>query len=665
MSLLLGIDTGGTYTDAVLLDSATGEVRRSAKVPTTHHDLVEGVDGAVRGLGTLDPHGIDLVSLSTTLATNSAIEGLGARVGAVLIGYDREMLERYRLDRHIHAACVAYVAGRHDVFGAEVEPLDEEGLRAAIRAQNGQVDTFAISSYLAARNPEHEHRARAIAAELTDHPVVVAGDLSAHLNSVRRATTAVLNAQLLPEIGRLLDAAEALKRRWGIGAPVTAVRSDGSLMGLDLARARPIETVLSGPAASAAAAARLTDLDAALVVDMGGTTTDALFLQDGRPQASERGASIGGWRTAVRAVDVRTAGIGGDSRIVADPLDLSIGPRRVTPLARAAAQYPAVGEALEDLQRRQVTHRLLPAWEFVAAGRPAGDEPLTETEGRVLDAVADGPLNTLELAGHLGVPDAHLLNVRGLEARGLLERAGLTPTDILHARGAYTDFDVRAAQLGCQIAARESRMETDEFVARVHETVVSELSIALLRKAIAAHEPRVAEEDGPLGRFLLARSSSRAYAQPPLGVNLNLSVPIVAIGAPVHAWMPEVAERLRAELVIPPHAEVASAVGAVSGGVLEEIELLLRPQYARRGIIGYSTHSPVEYARFRSRQQAREHILATGPQIALQRARQAGAADPQVQVEERSWDAQSDEPGGGAYLMETRFRFTAVGRPRF
>ena len=283
----------------------------------------------------------------------------------------------------------------------------------------------------------------------------------------------------------------------------------------------------------------------------------------------------------------------------------------------------------------------------------------------MLDAVAEGPVNVLELAKRAGVSDVHLIELRALEARGLLDRAGLTPTDLLHVTGQYTEFDAGAAQLGCNIAARESRTNPKDFVTRTHEFVVSTLSTGLLRKAVSALNSRVAEDDGPLGRFLLDRSSSMNHAQPPLDINLNLLVPIVAIGAPVGAWMPEVAQRLHTDLIIPEHAEVANAIGAVSGGVLEEIELLLRPQYARRGITSYTTHSPIECLHFSSQKEAREHILATGPKIAQQRARRAGAADPQVHVVEESWDAESDEPDGGSYLMETRFRFTAVGRPRF
>ncbi|MDE2766600.1 MAG: hydantoinase/oxoprolinase family protein, partial [Chloroflexota bacterium] len=322
MALILGIDTGGTHTDAVALDPATGAVIAWHKAPTTHADLSQGITAAIDGLQGIAPSRINLVTLSTTLATNAAIEGLGGRVCALLIGYDQAMLHRYGLAHRIHAAALEFIPGRHDVFGDERTPLDEDALRRVVERQRAHVDAFAISSYLSVRNPEHELRAAEIVAELTDLPVVTGGAVGHSLDSVRRATTAVLNARLIPHVERLLAAIDRSIAQRGIAAPITVVRGDGAVMPLAVARARPVETLLSGPAASAVGAHRLTGREAALVVDMGGTTTDVALLRDGRPTISDRGATISDWRTAVRAADVRSFGIGGDSRILADPLDL-------------------------------------------------------------------------------------------------------------------------------------------------------------------------------------------------------------------------------------------------------------------------------------------------------------------------------------------------------
>ncbi|MDE2867590.1 MAG: hydantoinase/oxoprolinase family protein [Chloroflexota bacterium] len=663
MALILGIDTGGTHTDAVALDSATGNVVAWHKTPTTHADLAVGISAAMDGLQGADRRQISLVTLSTTLATNAAIEGLGGRVCALLIGYDEAMLRRYGLTRRIHAAALEFIPGRHDVFGEERSPLDEDALRRAVERQRAQVDAFAVSSYLSVRNPEHELRTAEIVAELTDRPIVAGGAVGRSLDSVRRATTAVLNARLIPQIERLLTAIDRSVAQRSIAAPIMVVRGDGAVMPLAIAKARPVETLLSGPAASAIGAHRLTGRDAALVVDMGGTTTDVALLRDGRPKISDQGAAISDWRTAVRAADVRSFGIGGDSRILADPLDLSIGPQRVKPLSAAAAADPAVAESVARIDRDNVTHRLVPVWEFLTLNGAVDNAVRSAAEQDVCDALREGPLDVSTLAKRIGLADARLLNLRSLIARGLVRRIGLTPTDVLHARGEFQGFDVDSAVRACRIAARESRVDLEAFLSRTHEMVIRQLGEGVLRRAVAEFDHRASDADDRLGRFLLDRSLSRTHRRDPLDVRLEITDPIVALGAPAQAWLPKVARRLHAECQVPDLAGVASAVGAAASQVIEQVEFLLRPLYARSGVTGYVVHGPNERRRFASIAAARSYIEQTGPDLAQARALEAGVSQPRVTQTEHSWDAPSENPGEAGYLMETRFTFTGSGRP--
>ena len=663
MTLILGIDTGGTHTDAVALDTATGEVVAWCKRSTTHADLAIGITAAIDGLQKVDPRQISLVALSTTLATNAAIEGLGGRVCALLIGYDEAMLRRYGLTRRIHAAALEFIPGRHDVFGEERAPLDEDALRRAVDRWRSRVDAFAVSSYLAVRNPEHELRAAEIVAQLTDRPIVTGGVVGHSLDSVRRATTAVLNARLIPHVERLLAAIDRSVAQSGIAAPITVVRGDGAVMPLPQATARPVETLLSGPAASAVGAHRLTGRDAALVVDMGGTTTDVALLREGRPKISDQGAAISDWRTAVRAADVRSFGIGGDSRILADPLDLSVGPQRVEPLSTAAAADPSVAAALARIDNDKVTHRLVPVWEFLTVNGAVDDAVRSSAEQDICNALHEGPLDASTLARRVGLADARLLNLRSLIARGLIRRIGLTPTDILHARGEFQGFDVDSAVRACRVAARESRIDLDTFLARTHELVIHHLGDGILRRAIGEFDHRAAESEERLGRFLLDRSLSRAHRRDPLDVRLEITDPIVALGAPARAWLPKVAKRLHAECQVPELASVASAVGAAASQVIEQVEFLLRPLYARSGVTGYVVHGPTERRRFASIAAARTYIEQAGPDLVTSRARAAGVTRPRVAHDEHSWDAASEDPDEGGYLMETRFTFTGIGRP--
>ena len=360
---------------------------------------------------------------------------------------------------------------------------------------------------------------------------------------------------------------------------------------------------------------------------------------------------------------MRSFGVGGDSRILADPLDLSVGPQRVEPLAVAAAADPSVAEALARIDRDDVTHRLVPVWEFLTFNGAADDAVRTPAEQAVCDALREGPLDVTALARRVGLADARLLNLRALIARGLVRRIGLTPTDVLHARGEFQGFDVETAVRACRVAARESRVDLDTFLARTHELVVRRLGEGVLRRAIAEFDPRAAEGDDRLGRFVLDRSLSRSHRQDPLDVRLEATDPIVALGAPAKAWLPKVAARLHAECQVPELAGVASAVGAAASQVVEQVEFLLRPLYARSGITGFVIHGPTERRRFASLAAARAYVEQAGPDLARTRALAAGVVAPNMSRTERSWDAASDEPGEGAYLMETRFTFTGVGRP--
>ncbi|MCY4111231.1 MAG: hydantoinase/oxoprolinase family protein, partial [Chloroflexi bacterium] len=224
MSLILGVDTGGTFTDAVLLDADSGTVTAAHKALTTHENLAVGIEAALDGLpADVWPH-VHRAALSTTLATNAALEGLGSRVGCILIGYDPGVMRHYRLDRHVRASAVAHVGGRHDIFGEEVTPLDENGLCDAVKRLAPEVDALAVSSYLAPRNPDHERRAVRLVSELTSLPVVAGGALSSQINSIRRATTATLNAKLLAVTSELLDTLEHAVRRRGVSPAPMVVR---------------------------------------------------------------------------------------------------------------------------------------------------------------------------------------------------------------------------------------------------------------------------------------------------------------------------------------------------------------------------------------------------------------------------------------------------------
>ena len=456
MTIALGIDTGGTYTDAVLVDQVSGEVLAGAKALTSYHDLAVGIGQAVAAVlaataqdedgvrRTITAADVDLVALSTTLATNAIVEGRGSPICLLLIGYDPELIRQYGFERELVTQDVVYLRGGHDGAGNEVAPLDEDRARAAILAYRDRVEAFAVSSYFSVRNPAHELRVRAMVEEATagtGEPIAVTcgHELTTRLNAVRRATTTALNASLIPLLRDLIATVRRSLDEQGILAPLMVVKGDGSLVRAEWALQRPIETVLAGPAASLVGAWHLAGRRDGWVVDMGGTTTDIATLSDGRPRLNVEGAQVGHWRTMVEAVDVQTAGLGGDSQVAFDHEgQLAIGPRRVVPLCLLASEHPEVRDEL----RRQATARQRErlAGQFVLSQRKTS-LALTGDEQSLLDELTAGPRSLQSLARQSRHGSLALYRVETLAAHRMVLRRGFHPhrcparAGALHALG--------------------------------------------------------------------------------------------------------------------------------------------------------------------------------------------------------------------------------------
>ncbi|MEO5614379.1 MAG: hydantoinase/oxoprolinase family protein, partial [Cypionkella sp.] len=355
MAHFLGVDTGGTYTDAVIVDEAADLVIGKAKSLTTRADLALGIGRAVdaalaqSGVAAKD---VALVSLSTTLATNALVEGQGGRVALIFIGFDEGDLERGGLIEALKGDPVVKIAGGHSHAGTEVAPLDLAALEVLLRELGPQVMGFAVAARFATRNPAHEIAIRDLIRAVTGRPVTCSHELSAQLNGPKRALTAVLNARLIGMIDRLVAACERHLAEIGITAPLMVVRGDGALISAAMVRERPIETILSGPAASIVGARWLTGAKDALVSDIGGTTTDVALLRDGLPEIDPQGARVGGFRTMVEAVAMRTSGLGGDSdvHLITEGLlgGMRLGPRRLIPVSLLASEHGAMVHAALD-----------------------------------------------------------------------------------------------------------------------------------------------------------------------------------------------------------------------------------------------------------------------------------------------------------------------------
>ena len=288
----------------------------------------------------------------------------------------------------------------------------------------------------------------------------------------------MLNARLIAPISTLIDAVSRAMTDHGIDCPLMIVKGDGTLALAESIARRPIETVLSGPAASVVGARWLSGLESFIVSDMGGTTTDVGILENGRPRVSEEGAEVGGWRTMVKAIDVKTVGLGGDSEVtIAIDGSMSIGPQRVVPVALLAARFPAI-EAILDSQLADPEISSL-AGRFIMLPLGAGPGLLVRkgtvaARNPVMSRVAVTPRALSKVAVSAGAQRA----AAALRRKGLVQISGFTPSDAAHVLGLQANWSRPAAEKAASLAVRfaDMRMPTPErtrdFAARVWSETV-------------------------------------------------------------------------------------------------------------------------------------------------------------------------------------------------
>ena len=638
MSLVIGLDTGGTYTDAALFDVDQGVVRTTCKALTTHEDLSIGLSVAItKVLAAYDgkPNEIQLVSLSTTLATNAVVEGAGGRVGLFMIGFDDTVLERADLARALGRDPVHFIAGGHKPDGGIQAPLDIAALSTAATALESEVSAFAIAGHFATRNPLHESEARDILRNVTSLPVTCSHELSSSLGGPRRALTAVLNARLINLLDRLITATQSIMTQHGLMCPLMVVKGDGSLLQADFARSRPVETVLSGPAASLSGAAFLAGSKSAIVADIGGTTTDIAFLRNGTPRLKKDGAFVGGWQTMVEAAEIRTCGLGGDSEV--SPLSrgrtcgLTLGPRRAMPLSLLALKWPQIKDHLTAQLALAVP--MVTDARFVFPVMPDGvPQWLTRSESRLAEkAIECGPVQIADIAATqlaLGAVDR-------LISRGLLGLCSFTPTDAAHVTGKFNEFDRDAAVLGAELLARQRNGNGDNIANNPRHLAEMTLAELYRRSALALTDAAFAHEGGSETAISCNPILSKSFgSQKPAGslvsVSVRLNTDLIALGASASTHYPPIADVIGAKLTIPSHADVAGAIGAAVGSIRQRVMISIT-QPAETKFRVHLPDGPIDKL---SLNDALSLARKTVTQLAKDRARQAGAENVSVQLEE-------------------------------
>ena len=651
MRYFLGIDTGGTYTDAVLLDQDK-QVVAAAKSLTTRFDLAVGISASLDRLPKDRLAQVVLVSLSTTLTTNSVVEGKGSPICVLLAGYEAAQIKSSGLVELLGAEAIVALPGGHDAGGQPLTGLDEAASRAAILRHAPRVSAFAISASFAVRNPAHEQQLRAWVEELCDKPVTCGHELASSLGAPRRALTAALNARMISHIKALIASVKRTLALHEVAAPLMMVKGDGTLVNVASALQRPVGTVLSGPAASLLGACALSGLSDAIVADMGGTTTDIAIVRGGQPALSFDGAMIGDWRPMIEAVKVYAIGLGGDSEIrILGGQGLAIGPRRVLPLSLLAHEHPKVLAVLER-QQHESPHASQIRFVQRLQGHDAMIDRLPDDELRAWEQLAQGPLDMEHCNIHDRVMSRALAR---LERKGLAIYSGFTPSDAAHVLGLSDHWSHDAAVFGARIWARQMRhlyglgtwtlgdavAPSRQVVDLVIATISQKLIEAGLNDAGHMNETNAGRVAALLTQLALSQGQAAAGAHALFKLQFAPDLPLVAVGAPAASYYPEVARGLGIALVLPPFGEVANAVGSVFGRVSQRVHMTVTQPV--RGVYRvFTPDGPRDFA-------ALDAALALARDLAAGeahlRALQAGAAQVDVRFAQSDNSVSNDIDG--------------------
>ena len=629
----IGIDTGGTYTDAVAIDLETGKVLAKGKAQTTKEDLAIGIAEAMSCLPDDMLRAADTLTISTTLATNACVENKGGRAKLVLVGTTDEVLQKVDGAKKFGMTkdSVLCVDSSSSFDGRVVDDPDWETLLDERGEWFADAEALSVAAVFAINNGGvSEKSAKAAFEKRYNVPVVAAHELASDLNVFERGATAMLNARLLPVIREFMDAVESTMVSKGITGRSMVVRSDGSLISHPLAQKRPVETILSGPAASVLGGHMLADAENSLIIDMGGTTTDISIVKNGVPKMASDGIRIGNWKTQVKGVYVDTFALGGDSVVRLEKDELTLHNRRVLPYCAAAVRWPEIIRGLETvLSAKKTCYRDFLEFLFIVK-TPDDYSRYSSFELNLLKALENGPRMIDSFTMDDDGVDKYRLNSEALEADGILMRCGLTPTDMMHIKGDYDTFDGKASELAARFFMRgmpEFRNKTiEDFADAVYDKVCKKLYENIVRILLADRYPRHFGNgvDEQTARFIAESWDNREDGSI-LNISLNTPAALVGVGAPTHIFLHTVAEALGTKCIIPEHAEVANAVGAATADVAVTVRVEIYPIPAMGGNSGYTVHWPSGMASAPNIDEARKIALNAASEEAVKEARQRGA----------------------------------------
>lgn len=636
MQYSMGIDAGGTYTDAVIIRDSDGEILDSNKALTTYPNLLEGIKNALDGLDQNYLKDVKLVSVSTTLSTNTILESTGYPVALIMAG-DYVIPENHSVKNYI------VVEGGHGPNGEEISKLDIEAVREFILQNKDKVSAFAVSSYFSIRNPEHEIRIKELIKELTGLQSVCGHELSQDLGAYNRGITAYLNAQLIPITDHFIETIIGEMKRRNIKARLLMLKCDGSVVGIDEAKEKPIESIFSGPAASLVGAAYLSRSKTCTVIDVGGTSTDVSMIDNELPELCDEGAVVGGWQTKVKAIRMETSAMGGDSHIWIKNQRPNIGPRRVVPLCVAATKFPSIIEMLKTVRvpsRMLLSDNVQPTKFFIRSGKEPASE-LSPSEQEIFDMIGDEPVSINGIFPDR-LPSPAFLDL--LIQKRLIQSIGFTPTDALHVLGEYNEWNTEASSTAATILGRMTHQNKVEFCQQVKNEVAKNMVIYLLSYLLEDVHP----------------DEIRKVIEGDYHTKFKLDVPVVLLGGPVRAYVDDVRKLIDADVILPEHSEVGNAVGALVGKGIKRIEILIK-NVRKKSKISNIVFAQGQRKVFMTHPEALEYANKLGRELVLGYMKEAGLDAEDVRIEVTRNDITMH---GDSLPLETKLVFVGIGTPK-
>lgn len=668
----IGIDTGGTCTDAVIMDTETKKILGAGKALTTKENLEIGIANALDTLPQDLVRQAESLSLSTTLATNAAVENKGCRAKLLLIGFDPSIMEHLK---EIYASYGFQDMDQFIIIDAKVEKIfsepydpDWEDLKRRLPEYFSDCDAVGIvQKHPRANGGRFELTARKILEKELTIPVTIAYDISDEVDILKSCAGTMLNARLIPLISEFMEAVRHVMKTRGIDIPISIVRSDGSLMSEQMARECPVETLLCGPAASVVGGSTISEKEDAMIIDMGGTTTDIAIVRHGEPVMADTGIHIGQWKTMVKGLYVDTFGLGGDSAVRFKDHELFLDTTRVIPISVLAAQYDSVIPKLKALADEKRFHA---CWihEFYVLQKDISDKNgYTKEEKAVCEALKNGPLITMELADMFD-KDPHFLRLERLEQDGVLMKSGLTPTDMMVIKGDFDRYDKKAALLAMECMQANLRMEMADIPDAVYELVVKKMYKNIVRimlhqeygnqKNLFATE---AQEELLELLYRQAKDASEhkeAERTQEADLGFRIHVPLVGVGAPIHIFLPKVGALLGTTTVIPEHAGVANALGAAASRIISRSIVRVKAEYKDGYCYGYSVFENGQLHMLDDCKEAEDFGCEVAKRAAREKAmRQGMKTEPQIDVSLRRIKSSPDDFG---VLFETVITATAT-----